>query len=432
MCVAPTIADFTYPVSCVTRFTVQIRAEGRIYAEMFREAEAQRVAEICERLIGNVMIPRADGSQSPLTPGDIALLSPGHTGLWQYERALERRRLAVSSQAGRSLMLRQETQDILALLRVLADSSDVLAFGALMRGPLVGLSEQALLDITAALPPGESGQATYFTVRTDPDLVQHALAKSIVRELQTLRKLAPLCTPSFILATAIERLNVRVVLAARHANRNARALANLDALIERARGYAVSGLRAFVRDLQADWDNKSWARVPEGRIDAAEDAIEIVTIHSAKGLEWPVVIPINSTTELYRGDQFVHRQSDNSLHWMLGGVAPPDLATARAEEGAEEADQRERIWYVACTRARDLLILPSIPQATKSSWFSSINLWQNELAELDLGVFPEPTARAIPRTKNEQSADVFAGEQRCIEAGKARIMTPLRCGGDNS
>ena len=58
--------------------------------------------------------------------------------------------------------------------------------------------------------------------------------------------------------------------------------------------------------------------MPEGRIDAAEDAIEIVTIHSAKGLEWPVVIPINSTTELYRGDQFVHRQSDNTLHWMLG------------------------------------------------------------------------------------------------------------------
>jgi ATP-dependent exoDNAse (exonuclease V) beta subunit len=419
---APTIADFTYPVPCVTRFTVHVRAEGRIYAEMFREAEAARVAEICERLIGNVTIPRADGSQSPLRPGDIALLSPGHTGLWQYERALERRRLAVSSQAGKSLMLRQETQDSLALLRVLADSSDVLAFGALMRGPLVGLSEQELLDITAALPPGDDGQATYFTVRTDPDLVQHALAKSLVRELQTLRKMAPLSTPSFILATAIERLNVRVIMAARHANRNARALANLDALIERARRYAVSGLQAFVRDLQADWDNKREARVPEGRIDAAEDAVEIVTIHSAKGLEWPVVIPINSTTELYRGDQFVHRQSDNSLHWMLGGVAPLDLASARAEEGAEEADQRERIWYVACTRARDLLILPSIPQATKSSWFSSIHLWQNELLEFDLAALPEAITRTASSTKNEQSADAFAAEQQRIEESAAAIV----------
>ena len=366
------------------------------------------------------MISRADKSQSPLKPGDIALLSPGHTELWRYERALEQRGLAVSSQAGQTLMRRQETQDILALLRVLTDSSDVLAFGALMRGPLVGLSEQELLDITAALPPGEAGQATYFTVRTDPALVKHPLARSILEELTILRKLAPIATPSLILATAIEQLNARVIIAARHKNRNARALANLDALIERARRYGVAGLRAFVRDLQGDWERK--VRVPEGRIDAAEDAIEIVTIHSAKGLEWPVVIPINSTTELYRGDQFVHRQSDNTLHWMLGGVAPPDLAAARAEESEEDADQRGRIWYVACTRARDLLILPSIPQAAKDSWFSSINLRQNELPELDLSAFPKPTARPAPSSPNEQSADVFAAEQRRIDENATLIV----------
>jgi CRISPR-associated exonuclease Cas4 len=250
--------------------------------------------------------------------------------------------------------------------------------------------------------------------------VQHPLARSILRDLQNLRKLAPISTPSLVLATAIEWLNARVIMAARHKNRNARALANLDALIERARRYGVAGLRAFVRDLQADWERK--VRAPEGRIDAAEDAIEIVTIHSAKGLEWPVVIPINSTTELYRGDQFVHRQSDNTLHWMLGGVAPPDLAAARAEESEEDADQRERIWYVACTRARDLLILPSIPQAAKDSWFSSINLRQNEIPETDLSAFPEPTARPAPSSKNEQSADVFAAEQRRIDENATPIV----------
>jgi len=417
---APTIPDYAYPVSCVSRFSVEVHTDGRIYAEMFREAEAERVAEICARLIGNITITRADKSQSPLKPGDIALLSPGHTELWRYERALEQRGLAVSSQAGQTLMRRQETQDILALLRVLADSSDVLAFGALMRGPLVGLSEQELLDTTAALPPGEAGQRTYFTVRTDPALVQHPLARSILQDLQNLRKLAPISTPSLVLATAIEWLNARVIMAARHKNRNARALANLDALIERARRYGIAGLRAFVRDLQADWERK--VRAPEGRIDAAEDAIEIVTIHSAKGLEWPVVIPINSTTELYRGDQFVHRQSDNTLHWMLGGVAPPDLAAARAEESEEDADQRERIWYVACTRGRDLLILPSIPQAAKDSWFSSINLRQNEIPEIDLSAFPEPTARPAPSSKNEQSADIFAAEQRRIDEKATPIV----------
>ena len=173
----------------MTRFTIQVPTEGRIYAEMFREAEAEKVADICSRLIGNVMIRRADNSFSPLRPGDIALLSPGHTELWRYERALEQRNLAVSSQAGQSLMRRQETQDILALLRVLADSSDTLAFGALMRGPLVGLSDQELLDITAGLPEINGGP-NFFTVRTDPSAVQHPVAKAILASLRDLRRRA--------------------------------------------------------------------------------------------------------------------------------------------------------------------------------------------------------------------------------------------------
>ncbi len=416
---APTITDCSYPVPCVTRFTIQMATEGRIYADMFREAEAEKVADICSRLIGNVMIGRADGSYSPLRPGDIALLSPGHTELWRYERALEQRSLAVSSQAGQSLMRRQETQDILALLRVLADSSDTLAFGALMRGPLVGLSDQELLDITAALPELD-GRPNFFSVRTEPSAIQHPVAKAIVASLQDLRRRAAILTPSLILAETIERLNVRVIMAARHRNRNARALANLDALIERARGYGVAGLGAFVRDLQRDWERRE--RSPEGRIDAAEHAIEIVTIHKAKGLEWPVVIPINSTTELFRPDQFVHRQSDNTLHWMVGGVAPPDLAAARAEESREDANQRERIWYVACTRARDLLILPHIPQAAKASWFSSIDLRQGELSELDVSKFAASDARQATAVENQQSADAFATERERVNESAPPIV----------
>jgi ATP-dependent exoDNAse (exonuclease V) beta subunit len=106
---APTLFETSHPLPCVTRFTVEGATEGRIYAEMFREAEAERVADICAALIGNVSIRRANKTCTPLKAGDIALLSPGHTELWRYERALEQRGLAVSSQAGQTLMRRQET-----------------------------------------------------------------------------------------------------------------------------------------------------------------------------------------------------------------------------------------------------------------------------------------------------------------------------------
>lgn len=131
---------------------------------------------------------------------------------------------------------------------------------------------------------------------------------------------------------------------------------------------------------------------------------------------------INSTTELYKPDQFVHRQSDNSLHWMLGGVASPDLAAARAEESQEDANQRERIWYVACTRARDLLILPYVPQASKDSWFSSIDLRQQNVSELDLSTFAVTDVRSPMAQSNGQSTDVFESERRKVEESSPPVV----------
>ena len=278
-----TIDDSDDGLPCITKIPIDLPPGEKADAQ--REAEAETVAAVCKRLIGACEITRANGSRSLLRPGDIALLAPTGTDLWRYERALEARRIAVASQAGKTLMLRQETHDLLAVLRTLADARDTLAFGALMRGPLVGMTDDELLQIAADLPPG-----TEFSVRTDPEIVKHPLAKSVIEKLHHLRRRAPVTTPLLLLSEAIEQLNVRVVLAARHHNRSSRAIANIDALIERARAYEVAGLRAFVRDLQRDWELQT--RLPEGRTDASEDAVELVTMHSSKGLEWPVVIPI--------------------------------------------------------------------------------------------------------------------------------------------
>jgi ATP-dependent exoDNAse (exonuclease V) beta subunit len=233
--------------------TVEVSQNERAQGQ--REAEAEAVAEICQRLIGAIDIERQDGTRSRLRPGDIALLAPTGTDLWRYERALEAKRIAVASQAGKTLFLRQETQDVLALLRTLADPRDTLAFGALMRGPLVGLTDNELLEITSALSDGERG--SNFTVLTEPERVTHPLARTVLETLQRLRRRAGITTPALLLSQAIEELQVRVVLTARHRNRSARAITNVDALTERAQPYGVSGLQAFVHDLQRDWEQKS-------------------------------------------------------------------------------------------------------------------------------------------------------------------------------
>jgi ATP-dependent exoDNAse (exonuclease V) beta subunit len=419
-----TIGNRLGELPCAAKVTVEILEAAdrqRPSAGEQREAEADIIARLCRRLVGSVSIVRDDGHATPLAPGDIALLAPTNSELWRYERALESQRLSVASQAGKTLMLRQETQDILALLRTLADPFDTLAFGALMRGPLVGLTDEQLLDIAegveAKREPGTTAAA--FTVNTPLELIGSPLAKTVVGHLQDLRRRASLTTPLVLLSEAIERLQVRVVLAARYGNRAARALANLDTLIQMARPYGVAGLRAFVRSLNDDWE--SGALRGEGRIDASEEAVQIVTIHSSKGLEWPVVIPINTSTVFRSPPQFVQRQSDNTLHWVIGGVAPPNLTAAREEERRSETLERQRMWYVACTRARDLLVIPELPSASAQSWSRIVNLAHGSLPQLDLNSLPPETTRTTAEVANTQSVDVFLTEAEAISSASPAI-----------
>lgn len=408
---APTLEGHKGSVPCAAKLTVDVQA---LSAGQQRDAEAEAVAVLCRRLVGALDVRRRDGSRTPLRPGDIALLAPTGSELWRYERALEAQGLGVASQAGKALMRRQETQDVLSLMRTLADPFDTLAFGAFLRGPMVGLTEARLLAVTAALPPGADGRAAAFTLQTDPALVADAEAREILEALQALRRRAASATPAVLMAEAAERLNLRVVLALRTGDRGGRAIANLDALMTLARPYRVSGLAAFVADLTADWENGRG--LSEGRIDESDEAISLVTIHSAKGLEWPVVIPINTGTQLRGPEQFVHRQSDDTLHWVLGGLSPPHLAAAQAEEAAGAARERERLWYVACTRARDVLILPELVGASPTSWAKIIDLRAARLPELDVATLPDAPRRRPAVEPNEQTAEVFAAEAEAVAA----------------
>lgn len=403
---------------CAVKVTVSVPPDTK--APDQRDAEADVVATLCRRLIGAVQVRRDDGSQTLLRPGDIALLAPTGTELWRYERALEEVRLSVASQAGRALMRRQETQDVVSLVRTLADPFDTLAFGAFMRGPLVGLTENQFLSIANGLPEDSGQRLPTFTVATPPELVCDPVAREVLIILQDLRRAAAGLTPMALLAQAFERLNVRVALTLRTGNRNARALANLEALLEWARPYGTRGLEAFSGDFDAAW--KQGDRVTEGRSDESDDAVAVVTVHSSKGLEWPVVIPINTSTRLRGPDQFVHRQSDDTLHWLIGGVAPPELETAQAEEAQNASLERERLWYVACTRARDLLIVPHLPHADGTTWSRVVDMGHERLPELDQSALrpaglPQPHA-----SPNAQTAEDFTREAALVAQAAPAII----------
>jgi CRISPR-associated exonuclease Cas4 len=184
---------------CVAKVTVEIPPDTRV--DEIRDEEARIVAETCARLIGNLNVRGNDGELRMLAPGDIALLAPAGRELWRYERALEEAGLPFVSQAGKNLFRRQEAQDVVALVRALADTRDTLALGALLRGPLVGLTEQELLDITAGLPaPEGSEDLPRLSLTTDPSVVEHAVARETLATLRDLRRRVRSTTPALLLS----------------------------------------------------------------------------------------------------------------------------------------------------------------------------------------------------------------------------------------
>jgi CRISPR-associated exonuclease Cas4 len=407
---------------CVAKVSVELPPDTRVASS--RDEEARVVAELCARLIGNVELTLNDGKVRSLTPGDIALLAPVSTDLWRYERALEEAGLPFASQAGKNLFKRQEAQDLVALIRTLADSRDTLALGALLRGPLVGLTDGELLDITAGLPPSEDpDQITGLTLLTDPATVQHDTAREVLGVLRDLRRRVNGTSPALILAEAIERLHVRIIVAARSADQAARSLANIDGLLERARSYRVRGFAQFARDIDAEWSDGSSSA--EGMVEADGQSIEIVTVHSSKGLEWPVVIPINRASMPRRAETFVYRRGDESLHWALGQIIPPSLGDALLTEEAEKRAENLRLLYVACTRAMESLIIPDFTWSNDESWAKLLSFQPDMIPELDVSRFPRARISPPSADENLQSAEVFAAEQSRLEASpKVRWITP--------
>ena len=411
---AATIDPPDHELPCAAKINIDLPPNARS-ADM-RDAEAEVIADLCSRLIGNLTVRDDNGDLVPLTPGGIALLAPTGAELWRYERALEARGLPIASLAGKGLFRRQEVQDLVALARVLADGGDTLAFGALMRGPLVGLTEEELLDITAALPaqPDRPDNIPRFSIMTEADQVARPTARRALLILQDLRRRARATTPALLLAEAAERLAVRSILTAREGDHSARAAANVEAVLERARPYGVKGLKRFVRDISRDW--RLGAAYNEGRVDAEGDTIELITVHSAKGLEWPVVIPINTATLLRSREPFVHRVSDDTLHWLIGDVVPPELLAALESDEQSLMRERERLWYVACTRARELLIIPELPQAEQKSWARIVNMAHDELPTLDVSHMATMPLAESADPPNAQTAERFAAERAVVEA----------------
>ncbi|MBU4568923.1 MAG: UvrD-helicase domain-containing protein [Alphaproteobacteria bacterium] len=416
---------------CVAALDIAVADEnGKATAEQQRDAEADAIAELCARLIeSHPIIDRRSGAERPCQPGDIALLAPTGAELWRYEEALERRGVPVATQAGKGLFRRQEVQDLIALTRVLADRRDTLALGALLRGPLVGLTEEELLDIIWGLPRSEEkpDRIPRLDLSIDPAVIGHPLAREVIERLQSLSRRGNSTTPHELLSQAVDVMRVRPLLLERHRGQAERALANVDLYLSLSTGYAVRGLRAFAEAMTAAWSDE--ARAVEGRPDAQEEAVALFTMHAAKGLEWPIVIPVNTMTGVMAPESAVIDRQTETFYCPVLGVPPEGYDAARDAEKDELDRERIRLWYVAATRARELLVLPRLDATpSKSAWIGLVDLSLAALPGLDVSHLPAGFTATAAGAANAQTCASFAAEAETIAAGQTRLtwLAPSR------
>jgi ATP-dependent helicase/nuclease subunit A len=344
--------------------------------EPAREAEADALARLARALVDGRRgwVRERDGAQRRARWGDVALLLPRFTILEPYEAALRRHQVPYRTEAGRAYYRRDETHALTQILRALADPGDAVAVVAALRGPGFGCSDHELLAYALASPrPRFDLAAPPADAATSPE---PAAAARTAAALARLRALAASCR-GLPLADRVQRAIDEAGLLAFHRLlwRGEQRVANLEKAVDQARRLeelGQSSLQAFVRWLTARGEGE-YDEGDAPAIEHSESAIRVLTVHKAKGLEFPVVLLGGMVGQSGSGpSDRLKLARDRSgerpgrVEARVGRGMTRGFEAALQSEEVREKAERKRLLYVAVTRARDLLALPWMPGLKKT------------------------------------------------------------------
>jgi ATP-dependent exoDNAse (exonuclease V) beta subunit len=301
-------------------------------------------------------------------------LSFGEDITQPYVRALEARGVPHVLVGGKSFHNREEIETIRAALSAVEWPDDELSVFAALRGALFAVGDEELLEWRHRfggfhpfrIPEGFRLPADGVQLPASgsqvpasglPHLQPIADALRVLQTLHRRRNYRPVAeTVQDLLDTT--RAHVGIVLR----TAGEQALANVLHIAELAREYESSGglsFRGFVDELRVAAETAQASEAPI--LEDASDGVRLMTVHKAKGLEFPVVILADLTCKLARAEAGRWLDPDRRVCALkLGGWAPIDLLLHDAEEGARDRAEAERLAYVAATRAKDLLVVPAI------------------------------------------------------------------------
>jgi ATP-dependent helicase/nuclease subunit A len=295
-------------------------------------------------------------------------LSFGEDVTQPYVQALEARGVRHVLVGGKTFHDREEVETVRAALAAIEWPNDELSVFATLRGALFAIGDEELLEWKQRfrefhpyrIPADLRTSSGPAFVEGDADtrhLTPIVSALGILRDLHRRRNYIPVAETIQQLLSAT-RAHVALVLR----SGGEQALANVLHVAELARQYEASGgtsFRGFVDELRIASEGAQAAEAPI--LEEGSDGVRIMTVHKAKGLEFPVVVLADLTCKLSRAEAGRWIDSEHGLCALkIGGWAPIDLLLHDAEEAARDKAESERLTYVAATRARDLLVVPVV------------------------------------------------------------------------
>jgi len=282
-------------------------------------------------------------------------------------RGLEARGVAHLLAGSKSFHKREEVETLRSALTAVEWPEDELSVFATLKGSLFAIPDEALLIFRH-----RHGRLFPFGKRAGDEAstdIEHAL--DLLAGLHRKRNQRPFATTVNLLLEAV-RAHAGFVLRPG----GQQILANVARVADLARTFEMSGgisFRGFVEELSAQADREEAAEAPV--LEEDSDGVRLMTVHSAKGLEFPVVILADLTTGLSRNSPERHVDSEGKLCAVeLLGCAPQELLDCAAEEARRERAEGIRVAYVAATRARDLLVIPAVGDEgfPADSWLSPL------------------------------------------------------------
>ncbi|MDE0268489.1 MAG: UvrD-helicase domain-containing protein [Acidimicrobiaceae bacterium] len=342
----------------------------KLAADDLRAYEAKEVADAVLHILTQKWDVLSEDGENwrPVSPNDIAILIPDRNSLHALTSALEDAEIPHRTETSSLVYSTSEVRDILHTLQALADPTDELALVTALRSPLYGCGD----DDLAHWKFGVKGCFSLIARQPDDIPLDHPVGEA----LQHLRKLLDSKrwhNPAQLIDRLIRERGMYEMAVI--SNRPRDVWRRLRFLTAQAQAWADAGGQELREYLQwAHLQGEEQSRVTEAILpETDDDSVRILTIHGSKGLEFPIAVISGMTSRLSRATRGPTVAFPDK--WMLPevhikkGVHTRNYETHRLREHELDRDERIRLLYVACTRARDHLVVSLCrnPESIKES-----------------------------------------------------------------